>query len=373
MPARLAAGELSVTLAVMRSAPQSSDLSAFAALEIAQWISFAPFVFQASAVLRDRGLLEALEGEPDGLTLAEIAERVKLPVYGVRVLIEAGLGIGLVREDEAGRYHGTKIAYFLLHDDMTRRNMDFTRDVNYRALSALDQAITEGRPAGLAEFGNWPTIYEGLAELPEPVRQSWFAFDHFYSDAAFAAALPLVFADGRRRLLDVGGNTGRWAKACCEHDESLEITILDLPGQLANAKEFLREAGHADRVNFHTADVLSETAELPTGFDVVWMSQFLDCFSEAEIVSILSRFAKTLGPEGRLFILETLWDRQDHDVAQFCLQMTSLYFTAVANGNSQMYRSSLFLACIKKAGLEVVSEHDQIGRGHTLIECRRAQ
>ena len=102
------------------------------------------------------------------------------------------------------------------------------------------------------------------------------------------------------------------------------------------------------------------------------MSQFLDCFSEQQIVSILRRAAAAMSPDSTLYILELLWDRQPNETAAFCLQQTSLYFTCLANGNSQMYHSSDLLNCIKEAGLVVIEERDQVGLYHTLIKCRRA-
>jgi hypothetical protein len=344
-------------------------ISAFEALERAQWIAFAPFVFQATCVLRDRGILSAVERSRDGLSLEQIAEAVDLPLYGTRVLVEAGLGIGLFSED-AGRYRVTTTALLLEHDPMTRANMDFTRDVNYLGLAHLDAAIASGQPKGLAVFGEWSTVYEALAQLPEPVRRSWFAFDHFYSDSAFPAALPLVLAQRPRRMLDIGGNTGKWASACLRADPELEVTILDLPGQLRSAEQNLANAGLHDRVHFHAANLLDEACEIPRQFDAIWMSQFLDCFSEHEITSILRRCVAAMQPGTKLYILEAFWDRQRFAAASFCLQMTSLYFAAIANGNSQMYHSSTFLACVRAAGLEVEVEHDGLGVSHTLLVCR---
>ena len=346
-------------------------INALEALERAQWIAFAPFVFQAARVLRDRDILRTIEASSAGLTLPEIAAAVALPIYGTRVLLEAGLGIGLLTETE-GRYQLTKTAVFLQHDPMTRANMDFTRDVNYLGLAQLDEAVATGKPAGLKVFGEWATVYEALAHLPEPVRESWFGFDHHYSDGAFGAALPLVFRARPRRLLDIGGNTGKWATACLRHDPTVEVTLMDLPGQLNNARENLGTAGLLARVSFHEANLLDEATTVPRGHDVIWMSQFLDCFSEREIVSILRRCADAMGPETRIYILEAFWDCQRFSAASFCLQMTSLYFTAIANGNSQMYRSTTFLACVHAAGLEVERQHDELGLSHTLLVCRKA-
>lgn len=356
----------------MPSRPKPTPVSALEAIERAQWIAFAPFVFQASCVLRDRGLLEAIERSREGLTLAQVAEQVDLPIYGVRVLLEAGLGIGLIDEDEERRYHLSSTGYFLLHDGMTRANMDFTRDVNYLGLAQLDEAISTGKPAGLRVFGDWPTIYAGLAELPEPVQRSWFAFDHYYSDSAFPAALTVVLGARPRRLLDIGGNTGKWALACLRQDPELELTIVDLPGQLRVAEQNIAAAGLLARVQLHPANILDEGCEIPRGFDAIWMSQFLDCFSEAEIVAILRRCAAAMSAATRLYILEAFWDHQRFPAAQFCLQMTSLYFTALANGNSQMYRSDVFLACVHEAGLVVETKHEGVGLSHTILACRLA-
>ena len=105
--------------------------SALAAKEAAQWIAFAPVVFQSARVLRESGILLELENSAKlGLTLEEVAEKVNLSVYGVRVLLESGLGIGLVeRHDD--RYVITKTGYFILHDELTNIHMDFVHDVCY--------------------------------------------------------------------------------------------------------------------------------------------------------------------------------------------------------------------------------------------------
>ena len=77
-----------------------------------------------------------------------MAATTGLPVYAVRVLLEAGLGLHIVwRRD--GLYFLGKLGRFLLDDEMTRVNFDFTRDVCYQAAAHLDESLREGRPAGL--------------------------------------------------------------------------------------------------------------------------------------------------------------------------------------------------------------------------------
>jgi ubiquinone/menaquinone biosynthesis C-methylase UbiE len=341
---------------------------------LAQVIAFGPVVFQVARVLRNSGILKEIEDSgAAGLTLEAIVEKVKLPHYGVRVLLESGLGIGLVIYND-GRYKTTKTAHFILYDPLTNVNMNFIHDVNYKGLFHLEESIKTGKPAGLKELGNWPTIYEGLSQLPPHIQKSWFGFDHFFSDIAFPHTLPLIYDHNHiQNLLDVGGNTGKWAIASANYNKEVHITIMDLPQQLEMAKAKIDELDLSGRISFHPANILDEQQAFPKGFDAIWMSQFLDCFSEDEIISILKRCHAALDENGFVYILEAFWDVQRFETAAFCLQQTSIYFTALANGNSQMYDSRVFKTCITDAGFEIVEETNDIGLSHTLLKCRKVQ
>lgn len=352
---------------------EKENLPAAKAKFEAQKIAFGPFVFQAALAMRDLGILDAFEKKgTKGATAAEIAAEVNVSEYGVKVLAEAGLGMGVfLWNEEEKKFSTTKVAYFLLNDSMTRVNMDFVQDVNYQGFFRFKEAIINGKPEGLKVLGDWPTLYEGLSQFPPKVKKSWLDFDHYYSDAAFEAVLPIVFKDKPKRLMDVGGNTGKWTLHCVQYDKDVHVTITDLPGQLRMAEQNMIEKGFADRVSYHAANLLNPKDKLPTGNNVIWMSQFLDCFSQPEIISILERAVEAMNAEDSLYILETYWDRQKYEAAAFCLQQTSLYFTCLANGNSQMYHSDDMKNCLDKAGLKLEEEIDYIGVSHTLFKCKK--
>jgi hypothetical protein len=345
--------------------------TALEAKGIAQWIAFGPVIFQVARVMRNTGILRILlEKGNNGLTQKEIQEQLQLPEYGLRILLESSLGIGLVIVNE-GKYSITKTGTYICNDPLTNVNMNFIHDVNYKGLFDLDKSIENGKPEGLKVFGDWNNIYENLSSLPPNVQKSWFAFDHYFSDLAFPPALSKVYSPGIKKILDIGGNTGKWAIASARFVKDLEITIMDLPGQLEVAKEKVKQAGLEDRIHFHPANLLDEKTVFPTGFDAIWMSQFLDCFSEAEIVSILKRCYEAISDDQYVLILEAFWDTQRFEAAAFCLQQTSVYFTAMANGNSQMYHSEIFIRCIEKAGFTVEEKIDDIGLSHTLLKCKK--
>ena len=345
-------------------------MSALDAKFEAQKIAFAPVVFQATVAMRDLGILEEVRRAKDkGITAESLAKKLDISVYGIKVLLEVGMSSGIVRL-VGDDYILTKTGYFLIRDELTRVNMNFVNDVCYEAMASLKESIEQQAPVGLKVFSEAETIYEVLSTLPPKAKTSWFEFDHFYSDLAFPEVLPKVFENSPKRIMDIGGNTGKWALQCLEYNDAVEMTLVDLPGQLNKAAENLAGAGYAHRVNFHAADMLDESNQLPKDADIIWMSQFLDCFSEDEIVSILKRAKAAMGPKTKLYIMELLWDRQRFEAASFSLHNISLYFTCLANGNSKMYSATEFKRCIERAGLVIEKETDDVGITHTLIECR---
>jgi SAM-dependent methyltransferase len=264
-----------------------------------------------------------------------------------------------------------KAGYCVLSDTITQVNLDFVHDVCYLGLHALDRSLDAGRPLGLKVLGDWPTLYEGLAALPEPARSSWFAYDHHYSDTSFPAVMPDVFATAPRRILDIGANTGKFACAALRQCNDVELHLADLPRQLDTAARVLADAGVAHRATLHPIDVL-DGAPFPGGMNLVWMSQFLSCFSEAAIASILARAAHALAPGGQVLVMDTFWDRQRYDIAAYCLINTSPYFTAMASGNSKVYESGDYIRLAEAAGLRFVTSRDGIGYCHSLLRFARA-
>lgn len=353
----------------LRLAYSSERFDTATAQWLAHLLALAPMAFQAVQVARRRGLLSALdEAGPDGLTEQQMAQAANLSTYATRVVAEALLVCGVtLREANSGRDRLSKVGWFLRRDEGTGLNFDFSADVCYRACDHLEAALEEGRPAGLAELGPWTTVYQGLSQLPEPAKTSWFAFDHFYSDAAFDQALDILLQEPPLRLLDVGGNTGRFALKVLARTDSTRVTVCDLPQQTALMRQATANAPGAERLEAYDIDVLQPGAELPAGANIVWMSQFLDCFADREIVGILRMARRALAPGGRIAVLETLWDNQAYPTGALDLALTSLYFTAVANGNSKMYGREEFLALAQEAGLRLAAQHGPMGHGHTLM------
>jgi hypothetical protein len=346
--------------------------SAFEARFEAQKIAYGPVVFQCVRYAWKRGMLQAIADAGDaGRGIDALAADGRWSAYVLKVVLETCLSAGVVYLD-AGRYVLDKAGFCILTDPLTQVNIDFNHDVCYQALFELERTLDAERPLGLKVFGDWPTLYQGLAQLPEPARSSWLAFDHYYSDTSFPDILPDVFATAPRRLMDIGANTGKFALAALAFDARVQLHAVDLAGQLAVLDTALQDAGLRERAALYPTDLLDDDAALPGGMDLVWMSQFLSCFSEEAIGSIFRRVAAALAPRGQVLVMDTFWDRQRYDIASYCLINTSPYFNNLASGNSKVYESDDYVRLARAAGLELLTARDGIGYCHSLLRFARA-
>jgi SAM-dependent methyltransferase len=339
------------------------------ALLNANRIAFGPMMFQAARALWKLGVLDSLHRLRDASCRVEdVACASGLSEYAARLLLDAGASQDLVRRD-CEHYRLTKTGFIWLTDETVHINADFVHDLCYRAFFHFEEAMKSGQPSGLREFGDWSSIYPAVPSLPDPARESWYRFDHRYSDAALPRALDLLLEQAPARVLDIGGNTGRFARSVTARCAALEVCIVDLPAQVREARLALAVEPASERISFVEMDVLDAGASFPSGFDAIWVSQFLDCFSEDQIVSLLRRMQAALLPGGAIYVLEPCPDDQCFEAAAYSLNATSLYFACVANGNSRLYFTTDWERMFARAGLRVVRRDSGLGICQTLFRC----
>ncbi len=351
---------------------QDIPIRAIDAIQEAHKIAFAPFVFQATVSLRDLGIFSLIfnKRKKGGITIDEISNELSISKYGIGILLEIAESSNIVRKDNDNKYELTKIGYFLNYNETVNVNINFTHEVCYKGLFHLKESIKRSKPKGLKEFGNWPTIYEGLSQLPPKVQKSWFEFDHHYSDGIFDEALGIVFRKKPKSIFDIGGNTGKFAINACNFNSDVHIKIIDLPGQLNKALKNVKNESFENRISGYEINWLKDNPKIPEGANLIWMCQFLDCFSTKEILKILTSCVNSMDNETELLIMETFTDRQKFDNAKFILEATSLYFTALANGNSKMYKATEIAKLIDKSGMKI-NEDIKVGEYHTMFVCKK--
>ena len=300
-----------------------------------------------------------------------LRRRVDAPRYGVLVLLEAGLAAGVVRSD-GDRFVLTKTGACVLLDELTRINMDFVHHDCFQALYYLEESIREGKPAGLQHvFGDWDTVYRALSALPEAARTSWFKMEPVLLGRSLSSGPAHRLRKTASNTAGCGrqhGKVGHPVRAAlprgCGHDPR--------PAWPGGCRQSERPAlGLQARIAIQPCDLLDHSQAFPAGFDAIWMSQFLVCFAESDVRQLLERAAAAMAPDSRLYILDTFWDRQDHEISAYCLQASSLYFTCLANGCSRMYKADDVAAMVEAAGMAIERVTGTLGICSSLMICRR--
>ena len=341
------------------------------ALLDAQKIAFPPFVFQSSLTLKkfsvDGMIFNSLH--QGVISIEEIGKKLSIRHYGLSVLLEFSASADIVSKSTEGTYELTKTGYILNYNKAVNVNLNFTHKICYKGLFHLDEAIETSKPSALKKLSTWDTIYEGLSQLTPKKQQSWFKIDHFYSDGIFEDALNRVFINQPKLLFEIGGHTGKFASQCFKYDEKINVKIIDFPGQLNKALKNLTEAGFRNRLSVQEIDWLKSNLQIPNGAYFIWMSQFLDCFTEDEILNILYTCVASMDAKTELIIIETFTDRQENPMSKFVLEATSLYFTVIPNGKSKMYSATVFYKMISEAGLSI-KEELTIDEHHIMLICK---
>ncbi len=347
----------------------NNKISALEAQYEAQKIAFAPIVFQVVRTMRDLKILDILANNKDGLTYEELEKESNLTKYAIQLLCETALSANVI-SIENEKIYLTKIGFFIHSDKMTNTNMNYNHHVNYLGLFYLEESIKSGKAEGLKVFSDKETIYPALSTLPQKVKDSWFEFDHMYSDSGFPKVIKILEELNPKSILDIGGNTGKFAMLFAKKNPNVNITIMDLPQQVKLAKQNIYE-NDIKNISTYEANILKEETSIPKDFDIIWMSQFLDCFKEEQIISILKKIIYSIDPNSEVCIMEPFWDRQSNETAAYCVINTSPYFTAMANGYSKMFKYTDFEKLLKIAGLEIIETIDNIGLCQTLIRCKK--
>ena len=345
----------------------------------AQKLAFAPLTFQALAALIDFNILQKISDTP--MTREQVMAVCNLPKYTVFTLFDAALCAGIVQKDQNGLYAATPLGEAFLYDAMTKANFNFIKDVCYLGAHELKESFETNSPSGLQKHHiNSPTIYEILPQLPKQMLKSWYEFDHYYSDDCFGEVLKIMFMSKPKKVFDIGANTGKFERACLAFDKDCVVNMIDLPANIKIAKnKFEEEKTDFNRLKFHALNVLDKTNTLPDmsgskdNGAIVLMSQFLDCFSEAQILKILNKVSEKINENTKVFILEPFIDNQIFSGAAYALSHISLYFTCMANGCSKMYNEADMKEIIENSNLKVSKTYYNIGKyDYTLLECVKA-
>lgn len=154
-----------------------------------------------------------------------------------------------------------------------------------------------------------------------------------------------------KKLLDIGGGTGAMSIALCEKFPHLKATVLDLPENIKIAEKMIHQNHLQNRIKCISGDIIND--ELPKGFDVVLLANFLAGFDAETNQKLLKRIYEKLPKKGACLISGWILDenRLSPEIAVlFCLEDICWNAPDVER-NFTIYREWL-----EKAGFQDISQ-----------------
>ena len=259
------------------------------------WGFTAPMIIEAAV---KHGIFDAIEA--GGPLLAEqVAQRTNTSPRGVRILLNALIGLQLLARDGQQRYTLTpESANFLVTTRPSFQGGIFKHLTSQLVPSwlHLNDIVRTGRPhRGVNQHGDGSAFFTEFVE------------DIFPMSYPAAQALARVIGDGGKRplkVLDLAAGSGVWGIAMAKQNPQTTVTAVDWSQVLKVTQRVAERFGVAKQFSYIAGDI--NTTDFGRGFDLATLGHILHSEGVARSKSLIQRTFDALAPGGTIAIAEFL-------------------------------------------------------------------
>ncbi len=293
-------------------------------------------------------LFERLQG--GALSLQAIAAETGLPDERLRQLLNAAAALKLLERRPHGRYGlgvlGAAMSNNESLDALVRHHALLYEDLS----DPLRLLQTESPSTRVSKL--WPYANAGdPRELPSSDVAAYT--DLMAASQAMIAeqVLDAFSLRGQGSLLDLGGGAGAFVTAAASRWPHLQLTLADLPGVAAIARERLTAAGLERRIRVVALDAGRDTLE--GQHDVVSLLRVLHDHDDDAVLRLLANAKAALRPDGSLLVAEPVAGRDEPG------GLIDAYFSVylLAMGSGRPRRFAELKALLERAGFRHVRRH----------------
>lgn len=267
-------------------------------------------------------------------TLPELAQATASDARGLEMLLNALTALGLL-DKEGEHYAPTAFATEYLARS-SPRYLGYIIMHHHHLMagwSRLDEAVRSGAP-----------LRGRVSHDADATERESFEMGMFNLAMQIAPRIVAkVDLRDKRRLLDLGGGPGSYAIHFCQANPQLTATVYDLPSTRPFAEKTIGAFGLSGRITFAAGDFISD--DVPSGFDVAWLSHILHGEGPEGCAVILQRAVAALQPGGMLLVQEfILDDTRDGPLFPALFSLNMLLGTPLGRAYSQGQLEALLSA-----------------------------
>jgi SAM-dependent methyltransferase len=237
-------------------------------------------------------------------TVEEVSKQTGASVRGLRLVMNALVGLELLRKDRQGKYSLTPESEAFLVSNKPGTLAGFF-PMNMKRLIPLwlklDEIVRTGNP-GEARNEEHPGT-EFFTELVENIIPMSYG-----SAQALGDHLKLAKAKDPVRVLDLAAGSGIWGIVLAQKSPRVHVTAVDWSGMIPTTKRITQKFGVAERFKFIEGDLLE--ADFSSGYDIATLGHILHSEGEKRSRQLLKKTFRSLKSGGTIVIAEWLVNDQ---------------------------------------------------------------
>jgi ubiquinone/menaquinone biosynthesis C-methylase UbiE len=235
-------------------------------------------------------------------TIEEVCAETRTSRRGVRAILNALAGLGLLVKDDEGRYALTpESATFLVSGKATFHGAFFllTSEPMLSEWRKLYEIVRSGRPAQhINRAQDGVPFFLRFVEEIFPI--------HYPAARRLGEALEVSKVAGPLSVLDIAAGSGVWSVALAQQSPHVRVTAVDWAGVIPITQKVTARHGVADRFRFVEGDLLE--ADFGSGHSIATAGHILHSEGEERSRLLLKKTFDALAPGGRMAIAEILVD-----------------------------------------------------------------
>jgi hypothetical protein len=238
--------------------------------------------------------------EDGAKTPGQVAEKTGASARGLRILMNALVGLGLLKKDRQGKDALTPESAAFLLSKHPATHAGFFGTIAPQIISRwlrLSDIVREGRPAVAVNQETEGTeffsqLVENIIPLSYPPAQK--LADH----------LKVAKTKNDIRVLDLAAGSGIWGIALAQKSPRVRVAAVDWAGMIPTTKRITQKFGVGDRFNYVEGDILE--ANFGGGYDVATLGHILHSEGEDRSRQLLAKTFRALQSSGTIAIAEWL-------------------------------------------------------------------
>ncbi|HEY2681452.1 MAG TPA: methyltransferase [Candidatus Udaeobacter sp.] len=254
-----------------------------------------PFIISAAV---NNKVFDTMETGPK--TVDQVRKQTGASARGLRVIMDALVGLELLKKDRQSRYSLTPESQAFLISEKPATLAGFFGSILPVMVSRwlrLTDVVRDGRPAvAVNQETEGTEFFSQLVETIIPMS--------YPGAQKLADHLKIAKSKQQVRVIDVAAGSGIWGIAVAQKSSQVRVTAVDWPGMIPTTQRITEKFGVRDRFDFVEGDL--SDAKFGSGYDLATLGHILHSEGEQRGRQLLKKTFRALKSGGIIAIAEWL-------------------------------------------------------------------